>query len=117
MHFENGNLESSYGNKTTWVRNKIDSSNLTGRIINITSIYKENESIDVYINGELKNSVPITGKIELKDTLYIGKSYNLSNSNRLFKGTMQNIKIYNKALTKQQVEQNYKIDKYRYGII
>lgn len=115
MQFENGNLVSAYGNGTTWIRNNISNSLVTQKKSNIVAVFKEREFIEVYVNGKLINKVVVTDNISLKDNIYIGKAHPNDDS-RLLKGNIQNIKIYSKALSKEEIKTNYSIEQYRYGI-
>ena len=44
----------------------------------------------------------------------IAKSFN--DDNRYFKGTMSNFRVYKKALTDSEIQQNYKADIQRYDL-
>lgn len=71
----------------------------------------------------------INGKIEGKDfnTGYVkpatGSKFIIggtplvgAGANTGFKGTIYSVRIYNRALTEEEIEENYKIDKQKYGI-
>jgi len=64
----------------------------------------------VYVNGQLEKEQADNGTISLSLTkpLYIGSSqYAPSYPDRTWNGTIDEVKIYDKALTPQQVRQNY----------
>jgi len=55
-----------------------------------------------------------TGFIGVMNTPNIGRGF--SNSPRYFQGRVSNVSIYNRALTAQEIQQNYNATRSRYGI-
>ena len=84
--------------------------------MNYTFIMESGKSITLYINGKLYDSLKINGNIVPRTdyNFIIGQS--LPSPDRFFKGTIYNFKIYKKALSASEVQQNYKVDKTRYNI-
>lgn len=72
-------------------------------------------NINLYVDGMLQNTVGSSGtggsftSIPSISELLIGKTYNSFNQPRYFKGKMDEVKIYNKALTQCDVEEIYQI--------
>jgi len=81
---------------------------------NLTYTYNGSLST-VYVNGVA--SAPVSGVGELKSTyttnpFYLGRILSTVN----FTGRLSNVTIYNRALTAQEVLQNYNATKGRYGL-
>jgi len=89
--------------------NTIPSSNWS----HIVGIYKSGDGIYLYINGEQRDYTPdVVGNIDNSSTmpLFIGSAGGVlpeSSSHRYFNGSLDELRIYNKALTPQQVIQRY----------
>ena len=66
----------------------------------------------VYLNGILSSSHGTNGNMVLGD-FRIGVATNL---NQYYRGNISNFKAYNRALTPQEIQQNYNATKSRYGI-
>jgi hypothetical protein len=66
----------------------------------------------IYINNILSTSWTTNGNMVLGD-FRIGVATNL---NAYYRGNISNFKIYNRALTPQEVQQNFNATKSRYGI-
>jgi O-glycosyl hydrolase len=65
----------------------------------------DGQNIKIYINGVLKGQTPKTGAIPLKTTkVLIGSN---PSSNRSFNGTIDDVKVWNKALTASEVLSEY----------
>lgn len=80
---------------------------------NIVSTY-DGSFIRLYLNGTLDNSISQTGTvISNPGSLLIGK---LSYASSYFNGNVSNTQIYNRALTAQEVLQNYNATKTRFGL-
>ena len=79
------------------------------------SVTKQGNTYNFYKNGELINS--ITSSLPVYDgtatTLYIGREGNFFS---MYNGKMSSIKIYNRALTASEVQQNFNALRGRYGI-
>jgi hypothetical protein len=87
---------------------------------NVVAIYNSsNEKIEIYTNGQLKSSATRTGQTSgvlstnLRN-LQIGGTP--LDSNRYVQGRIPSAKIYNRALTQQEILQNYNATKTRYGL-
>lgn len=76
-----------------------------------------NNFVGIYINGKEASKVNCAVSFDPweEDNLIIAKSFKFS-EDRYFKGTIYNYKIYNKALTDREIEQNYKVNKQRYEL-
>lgn len=74
----------------------------------ITSIYDyDNSLLEIYLDGELEQSVTITGLLDdTTDDFYIG-DYNGSSALHFFKGMIDDIRIYDRVLIEDEIEQLY----------
>lgn len=100
----------SYGRKNGYLVTK--SSINYSRIYNITAENDGNKS-KIYINNTYNNeqdAVPVA--YSDMNLITIG-SYNKS---RYFNGSIYAIRMYNRALTDEEIDHNYQIDKARFGI-
>ena len=76
---------------------------------------KTNNSIRIYVNGNLDREISsITGNIRSNSTALTIGSY--SGANYEFTGKISGSKIYNRALSAQEIQQNYNALKGRYGL-
>ena len=78
-------------------------------------ISKENGKILFYINGELTQENNFNGNPKKTDrSLFIGKSayYN----SEFLSSIVKSVQIYNRALTNQEIQHNYKLEKERWGL-
>lgn len=87
---------------------------------NVVALYNSsNDKIDIYINGQLKSSATRTGQTSgvlstnLRN-LQIGGTP--LDSNRWIQGRIPIARVYNRALTQQEISQNYNAVKNRYGL-
>lgn len=82
----------------------------------ITVIMSVNNYISIYINGKeiSKTNCTIPFSYWEADNLMIART--LHSDDRYFKGNIYNYKIYRKALTEEEVKQNYRVNKQRYDI-
>ena len=69
--------------------------------------------INLYINGNLLKTTNVSGTMTTQSTLRISSE---GNRTRGVNGTVYNCSIYNRALTAQEVLQNYNATKKRYGL-
>ena len=72
-----------------------------------------------YINGDLKNtSLQGSGAITSSPTLSIGSYVNSTGTPGVYfhSGNIAQVQIYNRALTPEEVQQNYNVFKGRYGL-
>ena len=81
-----------------------------------TVVYQGGVGVKLYINGEfigedLDNSYIVPYP---EENFIIGQSLPLPE--RYFQGTVYNFIIYKKALTEEEIKQNYKVDRYRYQL-
>lgn len=67
-----------------------------------------------YCNADKKDDVAISNSLGWKSNeFYIGRP---TSNNYYFEGKIYSVRIYNRALTEQEIQQNYQIDKVRFGI-
>ena len=79
----------------------------------------DGEYAKAYLNGVLISSQPFSGKINYVDSdnhLLLGTGKNGDNLKYLYNGNIYSTRIYNKALTEEEIIKNYKIDEKRYSI-
>ena len=83
-------------------------------LYNITAVFK-NAGTDIYINGVLFVSIPetIAANTMIKN-LCLKASFTVSN--RDMEGRIFSLRMYNRALSKNEILQNYETDVERYGI-
>jgi len=93
---------------------------LTNTWYNVVAIYNSsNEKMLMYLNGQLKTNVTRTGQTSgvlstnLRN-LQIGGTP--LDSNRYVQGRIPSAKVYNRALSAQEIKQNYNATKKRYGL-
>lgn len=91
----------------------------TNQIYTISETYN-GESLKLYINGELKASEPATGKIgnpESKAPMVIGgnPSGNGVVINERANINMYSARIYDRALTEDEIKNNYEVDRIRFN--
>jgi len=101
------------GNPATHANNVLT----PGNWYHIVCTYKSGPGLTVYINGTQTVNVPATGTIKTEtefvpgdEPLYIG-SDGSGNANRYLTGTLDELTIYNRALTLQQVSQRWQESK------
>jgi hypothetical protein len=94
----------------TFAINQSDFVNKWNQVVGITS----GSTLQIWNNGILKGSTSWPGVVSVPDTpLIIG---GLSGSTQPFLGKIASEKIYNRALSAQEVLQNYNAQKSRFGI-
>jgi hypothetical protein len=94
----------------TFAINASDFINKWNQVVGITS----GSTIQIWCNGVLKDSVSWPGVASVPDTpLFIG---GLGGGTQPFSGKISSEKIYNRALSAQEVLQNYNAQKARFGI-
>ena len=79
----------------------------------------DGEYARAYLNGILISSQPFSGKINYADSdnhLLLGTGKNGDKLRYLYNGNIYSTRIYNKALTEEEIIKNYKIDEKRYNI-
>ena len=87
---------------------------------NVTALYNSsNEKIEIYINGQLKSSTTRTGQtsgVLQTNTRNLSIGSTPADGTRYIQGRISSAKIYNRALTAQEIKQNYNATKKRYGL-
>lgn len=108
-----------YGSDTEcFIRTSVEQTKtLINKTSEITAIMSANNYISLYIDGEEVSTTFCSIPFEpwsRGDNLIIARTLPLSD--RFFKGNIYNYKIYRKALTEEEVKQNYRVNKQRYDI-
>ena len=125
---ESGGYDIYYDAKNKYLAGEIFSnstwqtvtSNITlGKISTAVFTY-DNSNLKFYTFGNLKNSKPYTGNITTttgNTVMALGVNpAGTSAQNNFFKGNIYSVRIYNKALTKDEILHNYQYDKQRFYI-
>lgn len=82
----------------------IKSSDLVaGEWVHIAGVYDGNNAM-IYLNGEKKDSHALTGTVAANQIAYLARN---GSSTTYFKGSMDQIEIYNRALTGEEILNNY----------
>ncbi|MDP1614536.1 MAG: LamG-like jellyroll fold domain-containing protein, partial [Methylococcales bacterium] len=76
----------------------------TGEWLHVVGVY-DGANAKIYLNGILKGSLPLTGTVKTGQVAMLGKSSNSTPT--YFKGSLDNIQIFNKALTNQEAADLY----------
>ena len=82
----------------------------------------DNSKTNLYTNGTLYDSYSITGSISSpKNSTPMAIAANPSGTsttdpNRFFKGNIYSVRIYNKALTPEEIHRNYLYDKQKFNL-
>ena len=101
---------------STW--QTVTSNIILGKISTAVFTY-DNSNLKFYTFGNLKNSKPYTGNITTTGNTVMALGVNpagTSAQNNFFKGNIYSVRIYNKALTKDEILHNYQYDKQRFYI-
>lgn len=86
------------------------------QVTSVQLVYTES-TIDLYINGKAATSVSDINYWSWTDSYgYLGGRPQNGTINSLFYGDLYSFVAYNKALTANEIAQNYNVDKYRFGI-
>ena len=102
-------LETVYGNGNQWNRNNlITSDEILNKNISVTVVYEQGVQITTYINGNKIGTIVPTGNISHTETFWIGKG--LDNEDRYFEGTINNVLVYNRILSEQEIQDNFEVD-------
>lgn len=111
-----------YGNSTNCYvsipKSEVDSKILNQKI-NITIVIDAGNYIRLYLDDVKVGETICANKLDpYPDANFmIGRVYPVNTpSNRYFEGTMYNFMIYRKALTEEEVKQNYRVNKQRYNL-
>ena len=76
--------------------------------INFTFIHDQNFGQKIYINGSLVYENKLNGLLcKTNNDLYFGADNSLNSINRLFQGYIDDIAVYNRALTQQEITALY----------
>jgi hypothetical protein len=84
----------------------------TTRYSHIIGTY-DSSSVKLYLNGNLVASQSLSGNI---NTTGICRISGYDNNNETWNGNIANIKVYNRALSASEVQQNYNALKGRFGL-
>ncbi|MDD8017219.1 MAG: glycerophosphodiester phosphodiesterase family protein [Bacteroidota bacterium] len=76
----------------------------TGEWIHIVGVYDGTNAM-IYLNGVLKGTLPLTGTVNAGQVAMLGKSSNSSPT--YFKGSMDNIQVFNTALSQAEITDMY----------
>ena len=82
----------------------------------------DNSKTNLYTNGTLYDSYSITGSIGVPESntpMVIAanpRGTSTTDPNRFFKGNIYSVRIYNRALTQEEILHNYNYDKQRFNI-
>ena len=79
--------------------------------VNITYIIKEGESVSYYINGEL-DALHESNTIDIHN--YSSNSTIGADYAKTFNGSIDDVKIYNRALSEEEIKYDYEMNKYKY---
>ena len=97
-----------YGNAITYA----NSAQFTNINIHLMATWNASQ-INLYINGNLLKTTNVSGTMTTQSILRISSE---NNRTRGVNGTVYNCSIYNRALTAQEIRQNYNATKKRYGL-
>lgn len=81
----------------------------------ITGVWTSNTSLQLYVNGILEGTISATGRTSLRATSTSWFMGSITTSN-FTSGRIGMTQIYNRALTAQEILQNYNATKSRYGL-
>lgn len=85
-----------------------------GKWTMVTSVYKNNESLKLYLDGVEDKSVSISGNLTYTPTIMnLGARFNTAEH---FNGHIATAHLYSRALTEAEVQQNFQATRGRYGI-
>lgn len=77
---------------------------ITGQWINIVGVFDGTKAM-IYLNGVLKDSYNLTGTVKPGQEAMLGRS--AKNSPAYFKGSIDNVQIFNRTLTQEEIVENY----------
>ncbi|GEM_PF-6500908 len=87
-----------------------------GTIYHVVGTFKSNDSIKIYVNGNLENTTNITHVLDIPSS----RTLKLGRSMAPFEGpsnaTIYNVKVYNRVLTAAEIQQNFNAVKVRFGL-
>jgi hypothetical protein len=79
----------------------------------VSLTFNGTDSYSVYINGQLENSITTNSITAATGNSFIGSTNGTGN---FFSGNIYSVKIYNRALTAQEIQQNFNALRGRFGI-
>jgi len=85
---------------------------LVDTVYHVCFTRNDSNNIQLYLNGELKNSLVSTYNFTNSTNYSIGRS----GTGEYWKGNMFSYRHYNRALTATEISQNYNASKSRYGL-
>ncbi len=98
----------------------VNANNIKRNIKYAVSGKYDGKNVYLFKNNNKSSSDSIEGKIKSPDNntvMALGANPNSNNdAGNFFNGTIYSVRIYNRALTDDEVMQNYKIDKMLYGV-
>ncbi len=113
LQCEDGRLDAAYGNGADWQRCYYTSANnLINAQTTITVVYRQGQDTTIYINGQKAISSNTTGNIIHGGQFWLGKGYEAPE--RYFKGVINNLLVYNRALSDSEILEIYQIDYNRF---
>jgi len=83
---------------------------------NMSTLTYDGTSVNGYVNGELKATTPLTGSIYTAPRDIVIGMRGIDNFGEFFDGNISNTQIYNRALSPQEVIQNFESQRVNYGI-
>ena len=83
---------------------------------NITLVIKSNRIIDLYTNGNFRESILTTPTSTVFNITRIASGYSSGGNYYSLQGSISATKIYNRTLSSKEVLQNYNATKGRYGL-
>jgi hypothetical protein len=96
------------------------SGNLNMRVLrdswNMSTLTYDGTSVNGYVNGELKATTPLTGSIYTAPRDIVIGMRGLDSPGEFFDGNISNTQIYNRALSPQEIIQNFESQRVNYGI-
>jgi hypothetical protein len=81
---------------------------VTNQFINLTAVYKKGQEIELWINGELQDTEIIPSNLNLYNPARpasIGAAYGGLFEGYFFKGVVDEVRIYNRALTQSEIQE------------
>ncbi len=118
IYIDNGYLCTSYYINEEYKELKSDTQLQAGKKYCVSTSY-DGKVIKLYINGNIDNSMDIEGIINNpKDggSLAIGANVSSIRVDNFFNGSVYSARYYNRALSQNEINRNYYIDKIRFGI-
>lgn len=113
LQCEGDALDAAYGNGSAWQTNMtIKTSEILNKTVTVTILYEQGKKTTTYINGNKIGEAAVTGDIAHTEIFWVGKGFEAPE--RYFKGSINNVLIYNRVLTESEIIYNYNIDSSRF---